>query len=131
MNILTRSIPSLAAILASALLIACASAPPGEERSSMDSISASEIARLTVTSAYDAIQRLRPRWLRGRGPTNFSAEVSLPVVFVDEVRFGPAQSLQSISLGDVEEMNFMSARDATTRFGTGYPAGIIEIRTKR
>ena len=39
--------------------------------------------------------------------------------------------LALIPVSDVESIRRVSASDATTRFGTGFPAGAIEVRTRR
>ncbi len=51
----------------------------------------------------------------------------MPVVFVDRSRRGEIRELELIAADDVERIRYISARDATTRYGTGYPGGIIEV----
>jgi hypothetical protein len=38
--------------------------------------------------------------------------------------------LRTISARDVQYVRFLSAPDATTRFGTGYISGVIEVVLK-
>jgi hypothetical protein len=40
-------------------------------------------------------------------------------------------SLLQFGTDTIEEIRYVSGSDATTRFGTGYPAGIIEIILRR
>ena len=54
----------------------------------------------------------------------------LPVVFVDNVPQASIESLRGISARDVQYVRFLSAADATTRYGTGYMAGVIEVVLK-
>lgn len=110
---------------------ACASSggSSGPSRDS-DVITSEELrsSDLQADNAYRAVQRLRPVWLRARS-SNFSGDRELPAVFVDGTRFGDIESLYNISITDVQRMEYMDARDATTRFGTGYPAGVIMVTT--
>lgn len=96
-------------------------------------ISLEELQDLPPGTAYDAVGRLRPAWLRGRssttgGGTGGGAQAAR--VFVDGREFGSVASLRDLHLDSVAEIRFMSARDATTRYGTGYPGGIILVRLK-
>ena len=87
---------------------------------------------------YDLLQSERPMWLQTRGVSSLgepdadpeAPAPSTPAVFVDGVEQGRLQALRSIDPSDVEEAEFMSASDATTRYGTGYPGGIIRISTR-
>lgn len=75
--------------------------------------------------AYQAIQRLRPRWLQTRGTTN-------PMLYVDGVQRGTnLGELRSIRVADVQQMQYLSANDASTRFGTGHGGGAILLTTRR
>ena len=56
----------------------------------------------------------------------------LDVLFFRDGRpFGALDSLHQIGAETIDVIRFHSASDATTRFGTGYPAGIIEVITRR
>ena len=52
---------------------------------------------------------------------------SYPEVFVDGRHFGPVESLAQFGTDNIQEIRFISGPDATTRHGTGFPGGIIEI----
>ena len=78
--------------------------------------------------AYQAIQRLRPRWLLARGPVRAAPSTEdYPQVVVDGMRMGDLRQLRSIPLEGVREMRFLSSGEATLRHGSGYPAGAIEV----
>lgn len=107
--------------------LACASGTQGgtsRATSSRNLISAEQIAESLEQNVYDVIRRLRPSWLRPRG--NLVARA-----FVDNTRFGDLEQLQSLALEIVQEIRYFSASDATTRFGTGYPGGVVQVITKR
>jgi hypothetical protein len=125
--------------VAAALLTlgACASGgASGKTRTSRHSrnvITSEELATATdVTNAYDAVLHLRPQFLQSRGNTSMNEESSpggqpLPIVFLDGQRFGGVETLRNIPLSNVKEIHFISAADATTRWGTGYANGVIEV----
>ena len=106
----------------------CASAGGGSGTggsSSPNRIVAADLAGLEQYDVYQAIQRLRPRWLQTRGTDN-------PEIYVDGARRGGGMDeLRSMRSADVQQMEFMSATDASTRFGTGHTGGAILITTKR
>jgi hypothetical protein len=98
-------------------------------RSSRNELVAADIMATNAGSVYDAIQRLRPRRLRGR--TAIGGEAVLPVLYADGVRGGDFSFLQSIGIEEVEHVRFINASDATTRWGTGHAGGAIEVIRKK
>jgi hypothetical protein len=111
-------------------LVACASAGGRPTRSS-DLITAEEIEAASVSNAYDAVARLRPAFLRGRGQSSIQTPGSdLPIVYVNGLRSGTIDHLRNIPAQDVQTIRFISATDATTRYGTGHTGGIIEVTTR-
>jgi hypothetical protein len=120
-------------ILLAIVFVGCASTTGTKSaRRSMNVITAEEIAATSARSAYEAVQLLRPQWLSVRGvstPYNLSAVE--PIVYLDNVRYGPLQSLETIHILDVKEIQFLKPRDATTRFGTGHMGGAILVTRKR
>lgn len=111
-------------------LAACASTGVRPSRSS-DLITADEIEAASVSNAYDAIARLRPAFLRGRGQSSIQTPGSdLPIVYVNGLRTGTIEHLRSIPAQDVQQIRYINATDATTRFGTGHTGGVIEVTTR-
>lgn len=85
-----------------------------------------------VVTAYALIRRLRPAWLRARGQTSFtSGAASYPIVYIDEVRHGGLPTLHRIPTAEILRLEFYSTADATTRWGTGHPSGVINVVTGR
>ena len=119
---------------ASALfLFACASGPssggPSRDR---NLITAEEIAAVPITSAHELVERLRPTWLRSRGPASLSSGApSYPMVYIDRVRSGGLEALQRISSQIIREIRFINGRDATTQYGLDHGAGVILVETGR
>ena len=81
-------------------------------------------------SVLQVVQRLRPNWLRTRGTGSLSGGAAVPRAVVDGVPLGDYDELGGISAREVRGIEFFSAGDATTRFGTGYPGGAILVRTR-
>ena len=122
----------LACLLVLSVLPACAAS--GESSSSGDAnvITYEEIEEISVNTAHDVVDRLRPRWLRSRGRTSLeNPTAGMPVVYLGSSRFGGLDSLHEISSDDIEELRYFSASQATTRFGTGHDGGVIQITLRR
>lgn len=109
--------------------MACASsgsADPNAVRSgNRDLITEEDLAALPPSDAYQAVERLRPRWLRRRG-TSQLAQLRI------DGRLIPAgvTTLRTLRSDMIEEMRFIDSRDATTQFGTGFTGGLIDVKTK-
>jgi hypothetical protein len=116
----------LALILtASALLTGCV-AGSGSPAGSRNVITSEQIEGSSLVWAYEIIERLRPEWLRSRGPTSLSdPSAGQPTVFVNATRYGDLQTLRSLRASDFREIRYLSGPEATQRFGTGYPGGVI------
>lgn len=97
-------------------------------RYSRDLISAEDIKSHSSSTASEIIQRLRPIWLRGRGRKTFlSEDASYPVVYVNGRKYGTLGALSNFSANEIVKIRFYSAADATTKFGTNHPSGVIDI----
>ncbi|MDX1494094.1 MAG: hypothetical protein R3253_08555 [Longimicrobiales bacterium] len=70
-----------------------------------------------------AIERLRPQWLRTRSGDE-------PVLHIDGARRSSLRDIENYQLQEIERIDYMSASDATTRFGTGYAGGAILVFTR-
>lgn len=106
-----------------------AGAPSTARRSNPSVITAEELARIEVSDALQAIQRLRPQFLQTRGATSFqqSSEV---VVYVDGSRLGAPSALRDVTVNDIKEIRYLSATEATQRYGTGHSSGAIVVTRK-
>ncbi|MDH3223612.1 MAG: hypothetical protein OEO23_07840 [Gemmatimonadota bacterium] len=126
----TRTVMLLFAIGLAGALSACATGagPSDGPRRSANRITLEELADYSTLNALDAIRRLRPRWLQARGATAGGANE--PVAILDGARLGSPDALASVAVSDVSEMQYLSAADATMRYGTNFPGGAIEVRTR-
>ena len=96
-----------------------------------DDITRSELEQVLSESAYNAIEQLRPSWLFHRRiptPTNPNPA---PTAYVDRARLRGLDELYTIPVEDVERIQFLTASDATTLFGTGHLWGAIVVTTRR
>jgi hypothetical protein len=88
-------------------------------------LTAEELTDHQDLDLFQVIRQLRARWLTSRGR-------GTPVIVVDGTpRQGGTDELRSLRVSDVQELRYLSASDATTRFGTGYEAGAILVTTRR
>jgi hypothetical protein len=102
-----------------------ASQAPGP-RSSSNLITQDEIVRAPEGNLYDTVQRLRPGFLRARSTA--SSSNAYPVVYVNGQRRGSLEYLRAISNREVIEIRYLSALDATTRYGMNVEAGVLDVK---
>jgi hypothetical protein len=88
-----------------------------------------EIRATNKDNLFDAIRSLRPNWMarRGRGSLTVAEYVK---VYVDGMQLGPPIAMREMNLTEVTEAVYLSASDATTRYGTGHESGAILISTR-
>lgn len=92
-------------------------------------ITREELASIEATediTAYEAIQRLHPQWLQGRGMVSFRLSTTVKVHF-NGARIGGVGELRRFRVADVQYMEHMEGPQATQRFGTGYERGVILV----
>lgn len=119
------------------LMAACASTGgaggSGTTSNASSAITRQEIQQAHVNDAYQAVQKLRPQWLRSRGSMSVTSagpqDQALPVVFVDGQQYGDLSQLRGIQAMDVQSISYLSPNDATTQFGTGHSGGAILVTT--
>lgn len=94
-------------------------------------ITQAEIEYASVTTALEAIQRIRPRMLQRRmGSPTDKGEGGEIVVYLDNAKYGSPDQLSSIGADRIKEIRFLNASDATIKYGTGYTEGVILVVTK-
>jgi hypothetical protein len=127
-------------------LAACAGGGGGGVGGPADAITQEQIDEAALDHVLQVVQRYRPRWLQpARSPTSSGVAPLVgrpgmpqdpgqyivtdvyPVVMRDGVRLGELSSLASIDPRTVASIRFISATDATTRYGSGLDGGVIEV----
>jgi hypothetical protein len=91
-----------------------------------------------ITTAYDAVARLRPRWLHPSdvtmqspgtvGPSVHAAEVK---VYLNDFNAGDIDYLKSIAAENIQEMRFLSQNETASRFGPTEGQVAIVVKLKR
>lgn len=128
MHYANRLIPYLALVL---FAVSCAtiSQAGDEEDGSRNLLTNEDLAETAEMSLYNAIYRLRPFWLRSRATSALQGPDPV-IVYVDNVRVGEAPYLRDMQVETVEEVRYVNAADATTRWGIGVAGGVILVTTK-
>jgi hypothetical protein len=76
-------------------------------------------------STYDALMRLRPVLNGWR-----AALITEGAIYLDDQRLGSLYELRDVPVGAVYEIRFLTAAQATIRYRTGYPRGVIVVSTR-
>ena len=109
---------------------ACASGRTSQPQGTSENvITRAELQAAGSVSAYEAIQRLRPTFLRNRGPVslvNANARTR-PVVFIDMTEYGEIESLRNLDASRIQEVRYFPGQQAVTRFGSVFGAGVIQL----
>lgn len=116
------------------LFMACAtSGSGGSSRASRSGpITLDGIAEISAGDAYDVVEKLRAGWLRSRGPKSLSdTGPAYPTIYVDGTRRGEMDMLRTISVMDIQEIEFLSTQEANLRYGPDHFGGIIHVKTRR
>ena len=110
----------------------CASAGTGPG-ASRNLITRAEIEESQAITAFDVIRALHPQWLRARGQTVglANATPAAPTVFMDGTRIGELDVLNAYQVRDIEEIRYLDPGRAASRYGMGFPRGIIELISLR
>ena len=122
-------VTAVAALLA---LAACGPTKPGHAApQNRYLITSDEIAKSNASNAYEAVQRLRPAFLQTRGSQSIqNTAPPTPTVYVDGMKYGALQSLMSLPAISIVSIQYMTALDATQRFGIGNDGGAILVTTR-
>lgn len=77
-----------------------------------------------ITTAYDAVARLRPLWLnphdvtfQSAGTVGQSVQMAKVRVYVNDFNVGDIDYLKSVDAETVQEMRFLSQNETASRFG--------------
>jgi hypothetical protein len=94
------------------------------------SITAQDVDRFDSETALDVVRQLRPSWL-GYQPPQSEADRGRysrsPEVYI-RIRCGGYNCLRWIELPRVEEIDYVTAREATARWGSRHADGVIDVR---
>ena len=82
-------------------------------------------------SAYEAVETLNRRWLQPQRGSSLASGQSYARVMIDGSVRRNINDLARMSTDNIETMRYLSAPDATIKYGTGYPGGVIEVTLRR
>ena len=121
-------------LLASLGFVACAGAGT-QSRSSrqLDVLTRDEIAQAGVGTALEAVEQLRPQFLRPRGGASIrdGGTQAPPQVFLDGLEIGGPERLRDIPAAIILDIRYSPNRDTEVRLGSGQYGGVIRVRTIR
>ncbi len=121
----------LAVVLTTMLACGPRSVPQtGVPRSDSRVITRAELDQVDVRNAYEAVQRLRPRWLVVRsGPRSFQMETEV-VVFQDQMFLGNQEMLERIGTEGIYSIRYLdgpTAKASLPELGNRHVQGAIVI----
>lgn len=101
-------------------------------------ITEAELPTSGTESAYDAIMRLRPDFLRVRPAQSYnlqpdagaSGSAPAPALIVNGQRMGELSDLRQIAATSLKSVHYYSIEQAKRKFGMQYAGGAIEIEYK-
>lgn len=117
---------------AAPVLLACAAGPRPDEALGQraDVITRAELRETGATDAYEAVQRLRPRWLVVRsGMRSFSMETEV-VVFQDRLFLGNQDALKRMGIEGIYEIKYLdgpTAKATLAGIGDRHVQGAIVV----
>lgn len=119
-------------IVSCLLIVAACATSPGSATAdgSAAAISADEMETVRNLDGFEAVRRLRPTWLQTRGVASFNQPGGIKV-YVNGMIRGGVSELRTLRARNIETMGFLTAREATTRFGGDHSDGAILVRLKR
>ena len=108
--------PGVGALLVCILLLAsgCASGG-GSTGSDSSTLTREEIAAVQVGNLYEAVQRLRPRWLLVRGNRSLGLE-SIVGVYQGQTFLGDTEALRRFGVDAVARLRYVDGATASATF---------------
>lgn len=112
--------------------------PPSSSSASRYLITESELPTSGTETAYDAIQRLRPEFLRVRPSQSYSLQENggasgpapAPALIVNGQRAGDLADLRQIAATSLKSVRYYNIEQAKRKFGMQYAGGAIELEYK-
>ncbi len=111
------------------LLSACAassspaSAPAPGDR---NTLTEAELSSGDFANAYEAVETLRPNWLRTRGVDSFGDHTEVQV-YMGNSRLGGVETLRTIELMGIVYIRYFDGLEASARWGLNHGEGAILV----
>ena len=100
-------------------------------RGSSDRLTAADMESWGAEDLLTVIQRMRPQWLQARKAMNLSGTLPTSVVVDGLIQSGGVEVLRLYRAGNVQEVRWVDASDATTLYGLSMMSGAIVVVLKR
>ena len=107
---------------------------PSGQRIRANVITREELEASGTTNLYDAIQRLRPQWLRNASQTSYGGGGTELVVYQNTTQLGGLDALRQLAPGYAETIRYLDASTAMNTLpglGSRRVAGAIVIELPR
>jgi len=132
MNVGTHGIRLGSLLLVLMLVAGCASSGERTSRGNPSIITQDELAELSGANLYEAVDRLRPRWLHSRAVMGLSGPGQV-LVYVNRSYQGGPESLRDLGISGVHRLRYLDGPQAAGTL-SGYPsdihvAGAIVVET--
>lgn len=114
----------------------CASGGQGGEREyrNFNVLTREQIQDVRASNAYEVVQRLRSRWLRGYGSTQLpgggAAGDFVVQAYLDDVHLGGVDRLREINYQEIAYIRYYTPQEASARWGFDHGAGAIMVYTE-
>jgi hypothetical protein len=118
-------------IAAAVAFAACAgNGPAAPPQPSGRTVTGDELAKTRASNAYEALYMVRPFFLRTRGKTSILLPNAFgPAVYLNGTLLGGVEVLKTLLTADVAVIRKIESWDAETKYGPGYPDGVLEVTT--
>lgn len=125
--------PAFNALFLAGTLAAAACAGNGSSttpRPSEKVVRGDELTQTAASNAYEALNIVRPFFLRTRGKTSILLPNAFgPAVYVNGTLLGGVEILKTMLPAEVVAVRKVESWDAETKYGPGYPDGVLEVTT--
>ena len=98
----------------------------------LTALASSEIATMREGTAFELVQRHRPAFLRVHiVPDSRDPRAGIPLVYVDGMKKGPPEILETILASSVREIRYVAPTEACVLYGPQHEGGVIAVRTRQ
>ncbi len=105
----------------------CASTGTPGVRTQRNVITVEELAQAGDVSVYEALQKLRPQFLRGRAVPGTATEIIPVAVYIGDLKMEGVEHLREVMVRAVKEVHYLEPQQANARFGGNNASGALLV----